>query len=293
MAHEQLITHLNLFYRTLAALHHINETDITTSPSLSLTAATEAGLSSSATDLLQKLPQLSEDISTLAILPNGTQTAFYDDGDLDWSRRPTYQDEPEIPASAFVLTNPNIYGTSLIYDTCSQKLLAWEAWGKHVELEIGEMEMLFAHEDARPADEILGPWIKRLVTLEWVPSRDEIIEEPDVDEINSSLKDADIKVQCQIRFIQWSFREVYIAAGWNDKAKDLEGARTNFDEDGFESRKENWTVKTQELLDRAYRESWSWEKIRMELGGDLTTNHRAKLMDGPLPDGQQPRHIEF
>jgi hypothetical protein len=73
----------------------------------------------------------------------------------------------------------------------------------------------------------------------------------------------------------------------------LEGARTNFDEDGFELRKENWTVKTQELLDRAYQESWSWEKIRMELGGDLTINHRAKLMDGPLPDGQQLRHIEF
>jgi hypothetical protein len=51
MANEQLITHLSLFYRTLAAPHHINETDVTTSPSLRLTAATEAGLSSSATDL--------------------------------------------------------------------------------------------------------------------------------------------------------------------------------------------------------------------------------------------------
>jgi hypothetical protein len=81
--------------------------------------------------------------------------------------------------------------------------------------------------------------------LEWVPFRDEIIEEPDVDEVNSSLEDADIKVQCQIRFIQWSLREVYIAAGWK------------------------------------------------EVGGDLTTDHRAKLMDEPLPDGQQPRHIEF
>jgi hypothetical protein len=106
------------------------------------------------------------------------------------------------------------------------------------------MEMLFAHEDAKLANEILGPWIKRLVTLEWVPFRDEIIENPDVDEVNSSLEDADIKVQCQIRFKQWSFREAYIAAGWNDKAKDLEPARTNFDEDGFESRKEDWTVRT-------------------------------------------------
>jgi hypothetical protein len=43
---------------------------------------------------------------------------------------------------------------------------AWEAWGKHVELEVGEMEMLFAHGDARPADEILGLYIKRLVTSE-------------------------------------------------------------------------------------------------------------------------------
>jgi hypothetical protein len=56
MANEQLITHLSLFYRTLAAPHHINETDMTTSPSLSLTAATEAGLSSSATDLPQTSP---------------------------------------------------------------------------------------------------------------------------------------------------------------------------------------------------------------------------------------------
>ncbi|THW58139.1 hypothetical protein D6D19_10449, partial [Aureobasidium pullulans] len=160
MSHEPLITNLTLFYQTLAALQHISPSNILLPPNqISLTAAHDAGLCPEAIDLLNRLPHLSSDISSLPILPDGTQAVFYTSEDecLEWSRTPTYQDAPEIASSAFVLTNPNIYGTSLIYDTFTSKLLPWEAWGKHVDFEIAEMEKLFedCDGDAKPADEIL------------------------------------------------------------------------------------------------------------------------------------------
>jgi hypothetical protein len=299
MPHEPLITNLTLFYQTLAALQHISPSDILLPPNqISLTAANDAGLCPEAIDLLNRLPHLCSDISSLPILPDGTQAVFYTSEDecLEWSRTPTYQDAPEIASSAFVLTNPNIYGTSLIYDTLSRKLLPWEAWGKHVDFEIAEMENLFEEcdgDDAKPADEILKSWIENFITLAWVPFGDQIVVEPDEDEVRDAMRDADVMVQYQAQFIQWSFRDVYMAAGWDATAEDLETASKDFDIIEFARMQAEWLDETQEMLDRAYEQQWPWQKIRMELGGELANNQRARLLDAVIGDGYQQRHIEF
>ncbi|CAD0014699.1 unnamed protein product [Aureobasidium pullulans] len=298
MPHEPLITNLTLFYQTLAALQHISPSNILLPPNqISLTAAHDAGLCSEAIDLLHRLPHLSSDVSSLPILPDGTQAVFYTSEDecLEWSRTPTYQDSPEIASSAFVLTNPNIYGTSLIYDTLSRKLLPWEAWGKHVDFEIAEMENPFEEcdGDAKPADEILKSWIGNFITLAWVPFGDQIVVEPDEDEVRDAMRDADVTVQYQAQFIQWSFRDVYISAGWDIDASDLEGAKIDFDVDNFAVKKAVWIEETQEMLDRAHEQQWAWQRVRMELGGELADNQRARLLDAVIGDGYQQRHIEL
>jgi len=113
MTHEPLITNLTLYYQALAALHHISPNNILSPPTrINIPAANKADLSPSAITLLQKLPQLHPDLNTLPLLPNGTPPVFYaDDSDLSWSRRPTFQYDLEISGDAFVLSNPNIYGT--------------------------------------------------------------------------------------------------------------------------------------------------------------------------------------
>ena len=298
MPHEPLITNLTLFYQTLAALQHISPSNILLPPNqISLTAAHDAGLCSEAIDLLHRLPHLSSDVSSLPILPDGTQAVFYTSEDecLEWSRTPTYQDSPEIASSAFVLTSPNIYGTSLIYDTLSRKLLPCKAWGKHVDFEIAEMENPFedCDGDAKPADEILKSWIENFITLAWVPFGDQIVVEPDEDEVRDAMRDVDIVVQYQAQFIQWSFRDVYMAAGWDATAEDLGTARKDFDIIEFARMQAEWLDETQEMLDRAYEQQWPWQKIRMELGGELANSQRARLLDAVIGDGYQQRHIEL
>ena len=140
MTHETLITHLTLYYQTLAALYYISPSDILSPPTaIDPDAANEAGLSPLAVSLLQRLPQLASNLKSLPLLPDGSQPVFYIDAGLDWSRKPAYQEDPEISGDAFVLTNPNIYGTSLIYDTVFAKLLPWDTWGKHVDFEISRL----------------------------------------------------------------------------------------------------------------------------------------------------------
>ncbi|KAG9569982.1 hypothetical protein KCU79_g1253, partial [Aureobasidium melanogenum] len=270
MAHEDLVFHLNLLYQTFAALHYISADDII-SPSIpiNLTAAHGAGLSSEAVALLQRLPQLKSELYSLVILPDGSQTVCYVDDNLDWSRTPTYQDAPEISEHAFVLSNPNIYGTSLIYDTASQKLLPWLAWGKHVDLEISEIENPFELDDAKP----------------------ELITEPDEEDLRASKGDVDVLDQYQAQFIKFSMRDVYLAAGWDDKADDLSGAKKGFDGDLFDIKKQAWIEKMQAMLDQAYAEGWEWSRIRTTLG--LGKREKARLLDDWLPEGQHPRRIEL
>ncbi|KAG9606009.1 hypothetical protein KCU77_g533, partial [Aureobasidium melanogenum] len=292
MAHEDLILHLNLLYQTFAALHYISADDIISPPiPIDLAAAHEAGLSSEAVALLQRLPQLRSELSSLAILSDGSQPVCYVEDSLDWSRTPTYQDEPEISEHAFVLSNPNIYGTSLIYDTISEKMLPWLAWGKHVDLEISEIEDAFALDDAKSVREIMGPWIAKLIGLEWVPCNEELITEPDEDDLRASKGNVDILDQHQAQFIKFSMRDVYLAAGWDDKADDLESAKKGYDDDLFEVKKQEWIRKTQETLDQAYEEGWQWSRVRTTLG--LGNSQRVKLLDDWLPEGQQPKRIEI
>lgn len=291
MAHEDLIFHLNLLYQTFAALHYISADDILSPPiPINLAAAYDAGLSSEAIALLQRLPQLKNELYSLAILPDGSQPVCYVDDDLDWARTPTGQDAPEISIDAFVLSNANIYGTSLIYDTISGKLLSWLAWGKHVDFEISEIKNPFELDDAKPVAEIIGPWVNKLLKLAWVPCNEELITEPEEDDLRASKGNMDVLEQYQAQFIKFSMRDVYLAAGWDDRADDLEGARKNFDGDLFEVKKQEWISRTQEILDRAYEEGWKWSRIRTTL--NLGNNEKARLLDDWLPEGQQPKHIE-
>jgi hypothetical protein len=291
MTHESLITNLTLYYQTLAALHYVSPSDILSPPTaIHPEAANEAGLSPSAVSVLRELPQLSSNLNSLPLLPNGSQPVFYIDAGLDWSRKPTYQEDPEISGDAFVLTNPDIYGTSLIYDTISQKLLPWDAWGKHVDLEIAEIENPFEMDDAKPAEQIIRPWIAKLLKLEWVPFREELVTEPDEDEV-SEKGDADILTQLQEKFVKFNFRGVYIACGWDDKAEDLDAAKRGFDDELFDIKKKEWMEQTQKVLDQAYEEQWSWSGIRTALG--LVENGKIALLDDWLPEGQQMRHIQL
>jgi hypothetical protein len=291
MTHESLIINLTLYYQTLAALHYISPSDILSPPTaIDPDAANEAGLSSEAVSLLRRLPQLSSNLNSLPLLPDGSQPVFYIDAGLDWSRRPTYQEDAEISGDAFVLTNPNIYGTSLIYDAVSQKLLPWDAWGKHVELEIAEIENPFGLEDAKPAERILGPWVAKLLALEWVPSGEELVTEPDEDEV-SEKGDVDILTQLQEKFVKFNSREVYIACGWNDEAEDLDAAKRGFDDELFEIKKGEWMEQTKKVLDQAYEEQWNWKRIRSDLR--LVQNSKIVSLDDWLPEGQQMRHIQL
>jgi hypothetical protein len=190
-----------------------------------------------------------------------------------------------------VLSNPNIYGTSLIYDTVSEKLLPWKAWGKHVDLEIAEIENPFDMEDAKSAGLIIGPWIAKLLALEWVPFGEELITEPGEDEVESAKDDVDSLVYIQLRFVKFSLREIYKACGWNGKATDLSVAKSKFDGDLFEVKKKEWMEQTQTVLDQAYQEQWEWSRVRTVL--DLGASDKIALLDDCLPEGQQMRHIEL
>lgn len=294
MTHEPLIQKLGIFYQTLAALCYIDAGDIHDPPTdVNVDAAREAGLSDDALALIQRIPQLSDTLDWQSILPDGSLPVFYTDDGVDWSRRPTLQDEPEIPGSAFVLTNPNIYGTSLIYDTTTQTLLPWEPFGKHADYDIGEITDPFASEDARPVDEILDPWIRKLIELHWLPFNDRLIQEPDGAELNDAVKDTDVLVQYQTQLVQRTLKEVYISAGWNVEATTLETASENFEAEEFVRKKAEWREKTQQVLDQAYEEGWAWERVCNEIGGELVSSERARRLDGVLPDGQQLRRIEL
>jgi hypothetical protein len=292
MNHEHLITQFILYYQALVALNYISPSDIHLPPTpVKIDAVRDAGLSPEAVSVLQRLPQLSPNLNSLALLPDGALPVFYTDDDLDWSRKPTFQDDPEISEDAFVLTNQNIYGTSLIYDTVSAKLLPWEAWGKHVDLEIAEVENPFVIRDAKSAEDIIGPWIAKLLALEWVPFGDELITQPGQEEVEDTRRDVHILTQIQERFVRFNLREVYIACGWNTTAKDLDSAKNNFSGAQFEMRKKEWMEQTQRTLDQAYQEQWSWSRIRIELR--LVENGNIRLLDDLLPDGQDMRYLQL
>jgi hypothetical protein len=292
MNHDPLVTQLSLYYRTLAVLHYISPSDVLEPPiSVDINAANDAGLSPEAVSVIQRLPQLNPDLYSLPLLPDGSQPVFYTDVDLDWSRRPTYQEEPEISEHAFVLTNPNIYGTSLIYDTVLAKLLPWNAWGRHVDVEIAEVENPFEIDDAKAAEDIISLWIAKLLALDWVPFEDELITKPDQDEVEDARRDMGILTQVQERFVRFNLREVYIACGWNVTARNLESAKSDFDGTQFEIKKKEWMEQTQRILDQAYQEQWSWSRILIELR--LVKDDKIRLLDDRLPGGQDMRPLQL
>lgn len=293
MTHEPLVRKLTLFFNTFAALGYIDVSDIVQPPTnINLEAARKAGLSDEAISLIQRLPSLSGDLYNLSILPDGTLPVFYaEDNHLDWARRPTFQDEPEIPGTQFVLTNANIYGTAVIYDTETCRVMSRRPFDQHTDQV--SLKVCYNSAQAHPPEQAIDDWIKNLITLRWLPYEDELIIDPDATEVEAATRHVDIVAQCQLQFVQRTMKECYVAAGWNPMASDLEGACLRFDSELFAVEKWKWVRRTQALLDRAYRDSWTWRAIREAIGGDLAASEEAKLLDVAMLEGWQPRHIEL
>lgn len=162
MTHEPLIQSFTLFLNTLARLCYIDASDIIEPPvNIEVRAAENAGLSREVISLIQCLPSLSSDLYDRQLLPDGTRPVFYKDNDLWFARRPSLQDEPEIPGTQFVLSNANMYGTALIYDTETCKLQAWKPF---------DPDSAISLDQAQPPEQLTGGWIKELISLEWLPS---------------------------------------------------------------------------------------------------------------------------
>lgn len=295
MTHEPLIKTLTIFYNTLAALCYIDASDVIVPPvSINIVAAQDAGLSDEAVSLIQRLPSLSGDLYDRSILSDGTIPVFYaEDNHLGWARRPTLQDEPEIPGTQFVLTNANIYGTALIYDTETRKLLAWKPFVEDADQEMSETAFSTDQTQAQPPEQLIGGWIKTLISLEWLPCENQLIVNPTVPELQDATRHSDLMEQYQLQFVQRTLKDVYTAAGWDVTASDLESASSGFDPDVFATEKDSWMERTQDLLDRAYEECWSWRAIREAIGGELATSDIAGMLDVPISEGWQPRHLEL
>lgn len=294
MPHESLIQNLGTFYKALAALCYIETTDIIKPPTnVNVQAGQAAGLSADAVSLLQRLPSLSPDLYDRSILPDGTHPVFYaDDNKLGWARRPTLQDDPEIPGTQFVLTNANIYGTAVIYDTETCQVMSWRPFGEHADRELSD-ETPFSTDEAQPPERVIGQWTKNLITLDWLPLENELIIDPATDELGDADTDPDVLAQYQLQFIQRTLKDVFLSAGWNAEASDIDNAKADFDPEAFLSDKEDWMQRTQDLLDRAYEESWTWAAIREAIGGELASSEKARILDRMTADGWQPRHLEL
>ena len=66
-----------------------------------------------------------------------------------------------------------------------------------------------------------------LSKLKWVSFGDEIVTKPDRADVELAMGDVDLVVEIQLRSVKFSVRQIYMACGWNDKAKDLDAARQN------------------------------------------------------------------
>jgi hypothetical protein len=91
--------------------------------------------------------------------------------------------------------------------------------------------------------------------------------------------------------VRLNLREVYIACGWNVTARDLDSAKSEFDDTQFEIKKKEWMERTQETLNQAYQEQWAWSRIRIKLR--LEESDKIRLLDDLLPDGQDMRHLQL
>ena len=69
-----------------------------------------------------------------------------------------------------------------------------------------------------------------------MPFGDEIVAEPDRDDVESAMGDVDLVADIQLRFVKFSVRQIYMACSWNDKARNLDAATKDFDTNLFEIR---------------------------------------------------------
>lgn len=308
--HDPLITSLTKFYDTLVALHYIDECEIVRPPPqghdhLNITAAKEEGLDDQAIEVLRRIPYLKQHCYDLS-LTNDYDTkpiTYIDTKDFSGARDPVYQGFPMTKATHFCLTCPCQYGIALVYDVETCRCIPWSPFNDQVPEEVKTAHpesrapdgLEYAHQPTYAPEDVLGEWTANWIALNWLPywlHKDggrEVIDERTIKSLKRDCKVDYLRDQIQLQLIQRTLKDVYIAAGWNvDAGTDLAEAVRNFDGDDFERRKNQWTEKTQQTLDVAYREDWEWRRVREALR--LDPEKASLLDDSPVPASQAIHH---
>lgn len=274
MSHQPLIDSLTEFYNVLAALKYIRTSDIILPPpnghtNVDVEAALEQNFGDEMISLMRQLPYLSRDCDDTRIaVPTDTKPRSYLDEDyLDWARDPIFKGFNITKDTHLVLTNPGSSGITLIYDTVTCKLVPWCPSRKDVRSPDGAE---YADETSFPPDELLGQWTRNWTSLTWLPFCEPngwryLIPEPSMAELKQASSTQSLREQFQLKLLQRNMKDVYVAAGWNVDAQDVQSAQSNFNGNLFAHKSFEWRKSTQALLDKAYQERWTWAQIRAGL----------------------------
>lgn len=182
MRHAELIQTLsNFFYTLLAQLGSVDPVSLVQLPTPDTPApirrleALEAGYTEELVSLLEQLPYISKDPNDWhpEMMPSTEPIDFTKCEDADAFRMWREYDDGEdhedddgneelIPGSVLKLTEIHLYGTTLLYDTQTRLLMAWEP-NKNPDDIIG-----YAHVPARSPSEVLSPWIEDLGSFRYI-----------------------------------------------------------------------------------------------------------------------------
>lgn len=311
MEHSQLSKCLTEYYETLAALTYIDPSNIVRPPpnghtNVDTEAACEQGFDQDMISLMRRLPYLDVCCEDTPVLPNGTKSRYENPRDhptslanlmyilytglthnssyldvdyMDWARDPTFEGHMT-KATHLVLTNPAKAGIVLIYDTANETLTPWSPI-RHMlsadfkaRLESGQETdpgMRYEHLPTFPPEQLLGQWTKNLISLTWIPYRDDsgwpyLIEQPTTTELRAASDRYNLLERYQLDMVRRTLKDVYVAAGWAIEAQCLEDAKRDFDQTIFQRKRLEWRETTQALLDEAYHQKWTWSAIRERLG---------------------------
>ncbi|KAL4811781.1 hypothetical protein BDW67DRAFT_194452 [Aspergillus spinulosporus] len=303
--HFALITSLTTFYDTLISMHYLRENEVIRPPQVAqqidLPALVQSRFEAETIALILHLPQINirrTGDAEIDILPDGflpfpylnlsnLQTISHD----NHARDPFYHNEDDerdwsIPPWTCFITRPDSqrgYGFHhcRIYDMRSKTLGLWSLglWSYAMLPGVREGQSDMNNDgrvliDARPAEEVIGEWIARLHSLEWLPSltsADRKIETARTGEnFNDALARArDMQDEWKIGSIRrqrqdynkyWAQRAIYAACGWPGQLQSEELGR----------RKSEWTAAVQRLHSRLWQEGGEeeLEEYYRSLAGD-------------------------
>ncbi|KAL4738480.1 hypothetical protein BDV11DRAFT_136121 [Aspergillus similis] len=298
--HSALITSLTTFYDTLISLHYLRESELIRPPQVAqridLSALIQSVFEAETMALILHLPQINirrAGDAEVDILPDGfLPFPYLNLSNLqaiscdNHARDPFYHSEEDdrdwrIPPWMCFITRPDPqrgYGFHhcRIYDTRSKTLGLWSyamlpggREGQHDANNDGRILI-----DAQPAEEVVGGWIARLRSLEWLPSlssADRKIERVrEIEDFDGALARARaMQDEWKVRSIRrhrqdynkyWAQRAIYAACGWPGQLQSEELAR----------RKSEWTEAVQRLHSRWWQEGGEeeLEEYYRSLAGD-------------------------